>query len=290
MLFIVLWGCLHSQVNKIEGIVVDNEGQPLYLALVFNADLAIGTYTNEKGQFLLETDEEDIELEVFVLGYLRKKIYPAESSGPIQVRMEKLVYDLDELVITPCDAKVKAWGIEPVSSISSAMLSPAKFSSQKGLFMPVPPDRQLMEIEVMALNRRLQRGSFRLRIYSIDSLGLPSEDLLHENLIVRLPRFRTKRPVSIDLKEYNVFTAENGILVAVEWLSLSQNLYQRQSGSEATEYYVPKLGLTPIDKDKDLQMWSKRDGEEWSHSNPPVLGNEDQRMVPYIRVYLSDCP
>jgi len=202
MLFIVLWGCLHSQVNKIEGIVVDNEGQPLYLALVFNADLAIGTYTNEKGQFLLETDEEDIELEVFVLGYLRKKIYPAESSGPIQVRMEKLAYDLDELVITPCDDKVKAWGIEAESNISAALHSPVKFSSQRGLSLKVPPDRQIMEIEVMALNPRIQRGSFRLRIYSIDSLGLPSEDLLHENLIVRLPRFRTRRPVSIDLKEY----------------------------------------------------------------------------------------
>ncbi|TVR85354.1 MAG: hypothetical protein EA411_13060 [Saprospirales bacterium] len=288
--FITFCVSLHCQSSLIEGKVVDQDGQPLYLALVYNADLSIGTYTNEQGQFLLETEEKDFELEVFALGYLRKKIYPGGSPDPMKVAMKKLVYDLDELVITPCGDKVKAWGVDPESSISAVVNSPIEFSSQKGLSIPVPPDQQIIEIEVMALNRRIQRGNFRLRIYSLDSMGLPSEELLHQNLIVRLPRLRSKRPISIDMEEYNVFTSDYGILVAVEVLSLSQNLYRVHSGNDASGYYAPKIGLVAIEKYEDLQMWSKRDEDEWSRSNPPVYGSETQRQVPYIRVYLSNCP
>ncbi len=288
--FFVVLGFLHGQVSKINGKVVDANSQPLYLALVYNADLGIGAYTDENGYFEIITQKQPSELEVFALGYFSENIHIADDSVFFRVKMERLVYDLDELTVTPCDDNVEAWGVELESSISSNLNSPIKFSSQVGLSLMVPPDHQIMEIEVMAINRSFKRGNFRVRIYSLNRLGMPSKDLLQQNLIVRLPRFRSRRPLRIDLRDYNVFTSTYGILVAVERLSFEENLYQLHHSPEAMAFYAPAIGLTAIDDDQELQMLSKKDGGEWGRSTIPVYRNENQRQVPYIRVYLSACP
>jgi len=286
LLFLICSVCLNAQSNRIEGKVVDADSQPLHLALVYNAELSLGTYTDEKGHFLLETEVDELELEVFALGYLRKNIYPGKETGFIRVEMEELAYDLEEVVVAPCEGKTKALGVDPDSKISSQLISPIDFHSVHGLSMPAPAGRQILEIEVMANNNRIKAGSFRLRIYSLDSLGNPSEDLLNENLIVRLPWLRTRRPISIDMRDYKIITPEYGILVAVEQLNLSQNLARFGS----YDYYVPSIGLTTIDSVQEIQMWNKRGERGWRRSGIPVMGDKTKHNVPYIRVYVDDCP
>ena len=286
LLFLICSVCLNAQSNRIEGKVVDADGQPLHLALVYNAELSLGTYTDEKGHFLLETEVDELELEVFALGYLRKNIYPGKETGFIRVEMEELAYDLEEVVVEPCVDKTISLGVDRESEFSSGLISSLGFGYLVGLSIPTPAEQQILEVEVMARNHRLKKGSFRLRIMSLDSLGKPAEDILQQNLIVNLPLWRTRRPIVIDMKDYQIKTPEYGILVGVEWLGLSEN----ESRWGSRNYYTPRLGLTKIDKSEDINKWKKREGWSWEAGGVPVLDDESKHQVPYIRVNVDDCP
>jgi len=287
---------LTAQNTLIQGKVVDKDGQPLYLALVYNADLGIGAYTDESGHFEINTDKQPSEIEVFALGYLRKKLKLENTSRFLNIELVKLTYELEEIEVTPCPKVEFMLGLDPNQRISTRHSGSITFSYQVGKSFPTNYGQEITAVEVHATNPLLRRATFRLRIYSLDSTGKPGRDLLLENLIVRVPGFREKRATRIDLRDYNLRSPDNGILVAMEWLPKENNT-QRITGRKAAGHRVehhptiPSLGLIRTSKNSGFKMWSKIDEREWSVFSHPIINPKDPDEVnlPAIRIHLLDC-
>lgn len=300
---------LPAQSNPIQGKVVDQDDQPLYLALVYNTDLGIGAYTDENGYFEIITDKQLLELEVFALGYLREKVKVDGESGFITIELKKLIYDLMEVEVLPCPKSEITMGLE-WESIKHIPLrsSPSHgFNYQRGKSFPTNYGQEITAVEVHAINPGFRRATFRLRIYELDSSGIPGNDLLLENLIVNVPGLRNRRITKIDLRDFNLRSPDTGIFVAVEWLPLDNNTYRfksrNPSGSRVENYTtLPILRLIRSEKIQDFEMWYKRDEGEWNQSppevikkwlefNPHLAGEEgiDLTNLPAIRVHLLDC-
>jgi len=286
---------LPAQNTLIQGKVADQNGQPLYLALVYNADLGIGAYTDESGHFKINTDKQPSEIEVFALGYLRKKLMLENTSRFLNIELAKLTYELEEIEVTPCPKVEFMLGLDPNQRISTRHSGSITFSYQVGKSFPTNYGQEITAVEVHAINPLLRGATFRLRIYSLDSTGKPDRDLLLENLIVRVPGFREKRSTRIDLKDYNLRSPDNGILVVMEWLPKENNT-QRITGRNAAGHRVehhstiPSLGLIRTSKNPGFKTWAKKDEGEW-YEPQIIIEKEDffQVNLPAIRIHLLDC-
>ncbi|TVQ47006.1 MAG: hypothetical protein EA362_07145 [Saprospirales bacterium] len=300
---------LTAQTTLIQGKVADQNGQPLYLTLVYNADLGIGAYTDERGFFFIESDKVIPELEVFALGYMRERVNTKVDSSFITIKLKKLIYDLKEIEIHPCPKSEITMGLDLESIEHNLMrLSPTHgFNYQVGMSFPTRYGQEITAVEVHAINPGIRRTTFRLRIFELDSSGMPGNDLLLENLIVSVPGLRNKRPTLIDLKDYNLRSPDSGIFVAVEWLPMENNTYRttgrHPSGSRGKRHTtLPILRLIRTEKNPDFKMWRKRDEGEWYQThpqikkkwlelNPHLASKEDQELTnfPAIKVHLLDC-
>jgi len=287
---------LQAQSNSIRGEVVDNEGQPLYLALVYNTDLGIGSYTDENGYFEINTDKYPSELEVFVLGYSRKYIKLEGINSFLNIMVDELAYDLEKIEVTPCPKTDFSLGLEPNQELFTRHSGSSEFSYQVGKSFPTHYGQEITAVEVYSINPGHRRAVFRLRIYSLDITGKPDKDLLLESLIVRVPRWRTKRPTVIDLSEYNLRSPNPGIFIAKEWLPGENNKHRTTSrnaqGKRIISYVtIPTLGLIRTERNPDFKVWTKRDEGEWTKTDFPLLDrkNDDEVLLPAIRVHVRDC-
>lgn len=92
-----------------------------------------------------------------------------------------------------------------------------------------------------------------LRIYSFDTLNVkPIKELIRENIIVKTKTslWGKYKPVVVDLSKYALTLPKSGILVGVEWLTISKNKYKVTflgkggKGKSVETMYGPSLGAT----------------------------------------------
>lgn len=103
LLSILISPLLSAQSTGIFGTVTNSKGDAVSEATVGIADLGIGTYTNELGQFYLDhIPEKGIVVKVSAIGYLPKEIpvQNAADSVYLSVTLESTTHQLDEMVVT----------------------------------------------------------------------------------------------------------------------------------------------------------------------------------------------
>ena len=285
-----------AEETVLKGKVVDTNGQAVHLALVFNSDLSIGAYTDENGEFILITNAPVPELEVFALGFSRKRIEIGSDPGFLNIRLENLTHEIEEIIVKPCPKVEFTIGVEEGAKLSITLGSSSRYSYQAGKSLPTSYGQEITAVDIHVVNDQLRPGFFRLRIYELDSIGVPGKDILIENVIVRVPRLRLRRPLQVDLTDYNLRSPETGIFVAMEWLPGEQNLQSLTSRDSEGKRLERKmsiigLGLVRTAESPEYKMWSKRDEGEWYDLNI-ILSDflePGQVNLPAIRVHLRDC-
>ena len=102
-LFIIQFNA-KAQKQEISGRVIDNETkEPLAFVNVVYGNPARGTTTNIDGHFSLKIDETIDTIKISYIGYHTKKVSVSsyERSNQKEVPLQKKMYDIDEVVITP---------------------------------------------------------------------------------------------------------------------------------------------------------------------------------------------
>lgn len=82
---------------KVEGTVVDDTGEPLIGATVYEKETANGTTTDINGHFTLSVPK-GAQLTVHYLGYAEKSV-PSKDNGPVDIRLDKDTQMLDNVVV-----------------------------------------------------------------------------------------------------------------------------------------------------------------------------------------------
>lgn len=98
IIYILSFVSIYSQV-KISGVVFDTENKSIPFASVVFVGSTVGTVSDEKGQFYLESDENYTEIEVSFIGYQSKKMYVVRRDFDMKIVLEERSDELDEVVI-----------------------------------------------------------------------------------------------------------------------------------------------------------------------------------------------
>jgi hypothetical protein len=114
-------------------------------------------------------------------------------------------------------------------------------------------------IEVLT-DSEVEAAQFNIRLYIIDSLGLPNKPLHNTNILVTAEKGINK--TKIDLENYYMEFPKNGLFVAIQWLQLKQNELERSYKNNETK---EKTTITEIEPSFAVEN-NQRKGYGWTYN------------------------
>lgn len=236
LLSLFLGAFLSLQAQDIlKGVIVDQSNQPIPYVNIGVLNTAIGTVSQENGQFELVVDginaTDTIKISTigfssraFQLQNLRKLL----AQSP-QIKLETIKYDLAEVTIKPLD--YAEFGFDKTSMDRNVNFAISKYPRQN---LGAEIARKFKMNKYTKRNKskacRLDLLKFylgycdydwaklRVIVYELEN-GQPGTPLLHENVIVEVKKGQTGW-VEVDLKSQNIIVTED-IAVGLEWIDHS---------------------------------------------------------------------
>ncbi|PKP19264.1 MAG: hypothetical protein CVU07_00210 [Bacteroidetes bacterium HGW-Bacteroidetes-23] len=216
-LFFLLSFTLTAQIS---GTVKDSTtGKPISYVNIWVENENIGTTSNENGFFNLALNDNK-NIVFSALGYETKTISSLEVKN---VLLHPKIYQLEEVIVENLK-KTKELEIGDAKKIQHTHLSGDKpwiygklFPFQEK-YIETPYIKQITFFS----KSEIKEAKIRIRIYEMND-SIPSNDLLHEELIVSVKKGMRKN--TIDVSKKNIKFSEKGIVVGLEWLIIDENKY-----------------------------------------------------------------
>lgn len=99
VLFILIGGVITAQ-TKVDGVVMDEQNNPVPFANVIFSNSSVGTITNENGKFYLQSDNDYKSLEVSFMGFKTRKVTLVKNvTYGMEIVLEEEASALQEVVI-----------------------------------------------------------------------------------------------------------------------------------------------------------------------------------------------
>ena len=225
---------------QIKGIVKDSvSGKPIPYVNIWVENENIGATSEENGTFEIKISDTSKTLIISVRGYETKKISTSNSDNIV---LKPIIYQLEDIVIfKPKNTKEIEIG-----------------DSKKRFYLPEPQtipwifgrkftaeDSEIKFIKniIYYTNSEVEKGIFRVRIYSIGNDGIPNEDILSNEILVEVKKGKHK--TIVDLLKYKIEIPNEGIIVAFESLLIDQNKYMQSGINIKTKKRTEQLNYSP---------------------------------------------
>ena len=225
---------------QIKGIVKDSvSGKPIPYVNIWVENENIGATSEENGTFEIKISDTSKTLIFSVIGYETKKISTSNSDNIV---LKPIIYQLEDIVIfKPKNTKEIEIG-----------------DSKKRFYLPEPQtipwifgrkftaeDSEIKFIKniIYYTNSEVEKGIFRVRIYSIGNDGIPNEDILSNEILVEVKKGKHK--TIVDLLKYKIEIPNEGIIVAFENLLIDQNKYMQSGINIKTKKRTEQLNYSP---------------------------------------------
>lgn len=265
-----------SQKITIEGKVISlDTKEPLPDTIIEIKALQTGTYTDDKGYFILSIPEKNLQdtLDVYCLGYEKKTMKMSEltSSGIHTIELINKVVPLKEVVIKPKKSKTILVGSTETKPWSKEVVN--ILGAQKGCYLANKKGKtgRIKAVSYYIFNLGFTNAPFRVRIYSFDKVKkCPGADLLKENVIVS----DNNGPgwFKVNLTQYNLEFPKDGLYAMMEWIySVDQYYYDlevtrkskdgKSEKKEILKLYGPVLGA--LMKQKEGYISNRGLGTNW---------------------------
>ena len=210
---------VYSQ-KRIRGIILDSlTKQAVEYCNVGIIGKGIGTVSNEKGEFELPVPDSVLnsDLKLSMIGY-RSLVMPAKAaanSGTYYLSQASV--KLDEIVVHPRKMRYKILGNETQTTRVNGGFKDNRLGAEIAVLLNIKhPNTQLRKLNFNITSNSLeQQPVFRVNVYSKGEDGLPSVNLLSQNIIVT-PDNKTGL-VEIDLKPYSIY-CDKDVFIAIEWI------------------------------------------------------------------------
>lgn len=233
LIAIILWvtGDVYGQ-KIIRGKVIDLQNNlPIAYVNIGIANSAVGTISNQDGTFLIRIPEDQLKDTVTfsALGYVTKNI-------PIQLMQEIEIINiflnqkeeiLKEVIVYSKKDKRKEFDLgnrfykgglnmssaeDATAGTSVALLIQNKYPSfHKDLSYPV----FLQDAKVRIADNTTGDFKIRVRLYDVDSTGMPGNDLLNESIVIESKM--TKGWLKFNLSKYDL-QVNGPFFIAFEWI------------------------------------------------------------------------
>ncbi|GAB3762161.1 hypothetical protein GCM10028817_40280 [Spirosoma pomorum] len=249
----------------IKGTVIDSvTRKPLEYANVVNVTENSVVYTNVQGQFELIVNSKVDRIQVSNMGYKPYTLLELSDEQVVTVLLVETPIMIEEISVKKrkLEKHSEELGFHNEETISTNWGPGGQVANTYVVLIKNP---QTIEAEIDKAYFKLGkyligRNGFskaRVRVMKIDSSGLPGNDLLRENNIVRINPF--SQSFSIDLKKYHINFPKEGIFIGLEFFCQTV-----KKGSEhAFKSNCPTIASTKV---RDY----KARGESYYHYFDPI--------------------
>ena len=280
-----------SQEITIEGIVLSTDSMPLQYAVVFNAASKRGTYTDSLGHFQLTLPKTAKKLSLSRLGYVDKTILlDSEELDSYNIFLQQERMELSEAVVKTKHFRRKKIKLGPAKKHKTFASASGDFSYESGIYIPNESKikGELLGATLYLENKKGPAEWLRLRVYEPDDNLEPDEDLLVENVLIKVkPGDKTKR--YIDLSSYKITLPPNGIIVSVEWLQSKP----AKIGMQQFDYSNIKM-MHVENKHAKYSWWARYNQGHWQNNTELLrISAEKHSMgalyrVPYVKLKIRE--
>jgi len=233
LIAIILWAIGHLYGQEIiRGKVIDLQSNlPIAYVNIGIANSSVGTISNQDGTFLIKIPEDHLKDTVTfsALGYVERNI-PTQLMQEIEITnifLNQKEEILREVIVYTKKEKKKTFDLgnrfykgglnmssaeDATAGTSVALLIQNKYPSfHKDLIYPV----FLQDAKVRIADNTTNDFKIRVRLYDVDSTGIPGNDLLNESIVIE-SKMR-KGWLNINLSKYDL-QINGPFFIAFEWI------------------------------------------------------------------------
>ncbi|WP_395052687.1 carboxypeptidase-like regulatory domain-containing protein [Flavobacterium sp.] len=275
---------------QIKGVVKDSiSGAPIPYVNIWVQDENIGTTSDEKGKFSVNT-QENKNLIFSALGFKKKKF---KSTKNIEIKLQHEDYMLEEVVIIK---KLETNEIH-VGNFDYSGFRVGVGNINSAIFFK--PDNEMLQHpflkQIKFLTKsHLDSAKIRIKILGLNKDSSPGESILDKEIIVSVKKGKNKNIV--DFSEYKLKIPKEGFFISFEKLLIDTNKYsfefkyKDKNGKNIIQKSItiePELCYVPEEKDI---IWQSSINGIWTKTQKQILKNpksyENLLMRKYHDKYL----
>ena len=252
--FILLFLFTLSATAQIKGVVKDSiTKEPIaYVALVYEKTL-IGTNTNEKGEFeLISNDAKTI---ISCLGYNSKTIKLSQTN---EIFLSPKTQEIQEVLVRNRKNTSKiVIGEYHDSEISFANGGASQIWAKHIKYSDVIKTHPFIKSIQFTTKSKVKGAKLKLRFFSTDNEGKPSDDIIFDEIIVTVKKGTHKNYVS--LENYNISIPNEGIFIGFENLIIEENKYEFTYTTPGSNKKIKGISYEPKIKGyeaKEYNVWN----------------------------------
>ena len=207
-----------------KGVIVDENNQPISNVNIWVENENIGTTSEENGLFTLNTIN-DKTLIFSALGFETQKIKAHDAE---KVVMKVVIFKINEVVISkPKNTKeIEVGNSKDRFYLPESQTVPWIFVKKINLD-PKNTEAKYVKNLIFHTKSEVENAVFRVRIFNLDKNDFPGEDLVSQEIIVKVKKGRHKTVV--DMLSYKLLVPEQGIFFGFESLLTDGNKYRQEA-------------------------------------------------------------
>ncbi|WP_264548582.1 carboxypeptidase-like regulatory domain-containing protein [Flavobacterium sp. N2820] len=231
--FLVLFFISFSLSAQIKGVVKDSlSSEPIPYVNIWVENETVGTTSEIDGTFSLAIKEEKV-LVFSALGYESKK---GASTNEV-IFLKPIAYELNEVVVEQPRFKeeIEIGDVNKPNYLPEPQTTPW-IHARKFEFNQIRGNSKFIKSLKFFTNSEVDNGVFRVRIFEVNTEGMPGKDLVDEDILVTVKK--GKKKTIVDVSKFTIQIPENGIIVGFESLIIEQNKFEQEVHSQK-----PKKGF-----------------------------------------------
>lgn len=265
---LLLFFLIHfSMVSQIKGKIVDENNNSIPYVNVWVENEAIGTTSEENGEFSIALKDTNKTLVFSAIGYETTK---AKASQVDVVILKSTSYQINEVVIAKrFETKEKEIGATN-SVISQAFDNGPRIDVKYFPYYPEYKKTKYIKQIVINTDSKIESAICKIHLYSVSTDGFPGEPLLEKDFIVTIKQGLKK--TRLDVSQFNLRMPKNGIFIGFEKLVIERNKLEKittdfnNNTTRIQNTYFPLVLYNYLERDAMFTF----SGGRWNKQNAPV--------------------
>ncbi len=274
---------------QVKGVVKDSlTGNPIPYVNIWVENENIGGSSEENGTFEIYTSEKSKNLIFSAIGYEKKIVKISESK---EVKLKSVEYLLDEILISNSKGKKQVEIGNTNNAISQAFDNGPKIVAKFFPYKSSYKNTKYIKKVTILTDSKIENATVKIHLYSVDSLGFPSKELLKKDLILTVKKGVLKH--AFDISDLNLTLPKTGIFVGFEKLIIERNKLEKtvtdlnSNTIKVQKTYYPFLLYNFVERDFQFEY----SGGKWNKQQKFNLDGSASKMMinePAINLILTN--
>lgn len=240
-----------SATAQIKGVVKDSiTKEPIaYVALVYEKTL-IGTNTNENGEF--ELPKNNVKAIISCLGYNSKTLLLTNSN---EVFLSQKTQEIQEVVVrNRRNTSRIIVGEYHDSKISFSNGGASQIWAKHINYSEEIKTHPFIKSIQFTTKSKVKGAKLKLRFFSTDSEGKPSNDIIFDEIIVTVKKGTNK--TYVNLEDYMITIPNEGVFIGFENLIIDANKYEYTYTTPGSNKKIKGISYEPKIKGYEAEEYN----------------------------------